>query len=207
MHKIIDYRDGISYRKVSPTALLVTLPPGQHLYFVGKANVTVLKGIVEILGHELDEKDPPRSVYSPKGHSSLLCITGVSSQFLEDSATSRDSFSELDFLENDQRPFQNLISLEELGDLEGAGIIMEGFESTWCEGIRRYGSDGWALVGPKISGIGSGKTPELETLMNKVGFQFPDPDDLGTRRLFCPSLEWVPAFESVCQAFDTGKAQ
>ena len=63
---------------LSPTQVLLLLPPEEKIHFKGKLQIRVLSGKLSCLGSVLTTNTPSRRVYSPKGYS-LLSLTSIHS--------------------------------------------------------------------------------------------------------------------------------
>lgn len=150
------FSNGVTYRKLNCNSILVSIEPSKRLYFAGKVIVQVLKGRVNIYGYVMEPCDNKYTVFSAKGHSSLLFIQGIAGN------TSKDDFNFT----------QGSISKEEYGNSTGALIVLEGFENEWCDGVRQTHPQGSNFIGPSITGIGPGTIPLPKDFLDKLGFQF-----------------------------------
>lgn len=151
-----EYCTGISYRKLDCNSVLVSIEPFNQLYFMGKALIKVIKGTVDIYGYRFGADGKKYSVFSAKGHTSLLCVK----------ALQRSGPMDKDGGEGTG------ITPDELACSQGALIVMEGFENEWCDGMRNTYPTAANMIGPSITGIGPGKLPIMKNFMDKLGFQF-----------------------------------
>ncbi|ODN05731.1 Polynucleotide 5'-hydroxyl-kinase NOL9 [Orchesella cincta] len=185
------FSHGILYRKLDCNSILVSIMPPQELYFTGKALIRVVKGVVDVHGFKIQEADGIKyAAFSAKGHSSLQCIK----------ALARNSTGASTVNDSASASHPNICP-EELETAEGALIIMEGFENEWCEGMRHIYPDCVNFIGPSITGMGPGKTPQLKTLMDKVGFQFIKKTSQKYRFIEYPPY-WEQVFNDLVDKFE-----
>ncbi|CAL8101043.1 unnamed protein product [Orchesella dallaii] len=187
-----NFCDGIFYRKLDCNSILVSIMPLAELYFTGKALLSVVKGIVDIYGFKVGVDGNKYAAFSAKGHSSLQCIKGIA----------RNDTSITTMEKDDTGASHPNISSEELLVAEGALIIMEGFENEWCEGMRHVYPESVNFIGPSIMGMGPGKTPQLKTFIDKVGFQFIKKTGSQRYRFLEFPVYWEQIFNDLIDKFD-----
>jgi len=202
-----DFKEGVSYRPLGQNTLLVELLPETKLHLLGKCQVLVLKGSVDILGFELLPCHPSVAVYSPKGHSSLLTIQPVRQTAM------RSETEMVDFLQEQQKEYATGIFPEDsscrkvqvldLKEKEGSVIALMGFDNRWSQGVRKYCADGTSLVGPQLQGLGReiNGVPRMNTLICKLGFRFLTEDRAEEKRTLEVPSEWNAILNSILRKF------
>jgi hypothetical protein len=178
----------VLYRKLNSDSVLVAVRVPNCLYFSGKCAVKVVRGKVDLYGYVMDSKDPKQYAFSPKGHSSLLCIKAIAETCEAD-----------EDLEIDEE-MGEFLKTEELQSLPGALFVMQAFDNAWAEGLRNFSKRGESLIGPCPTGIGPGVLPIMKNFMDKLGFQFIPQSLYDKNRLMRDSIDWERVYSQLYQS-------